>query len=250
MVKRSMAVEIVWRSERGTLTCDNRDCCGVGLRDESALAIVLDGSTSGANSGEFARAIARDLIDWFISSEQVTPQTVTDRLQEIHGDLSTNYRKDSASLVIALVESDGATQILHSGDCLAGTCQGPTDITWQAQPHTLANVTGDLSVADIAQTPVRHRLTRSFRSREFAAPDVSEIRLEEEQDLVLATDGFWAELSRDTQARFLEGDEVPDGNHQERDDCSALILRQVAGRANAVSGEAFGNLYIGDAEGS
>ena len=57
--------------------------------------------------------------------------------------------------------------------------------------------------------------------REFMAPDV--VALHGEREIVVATDGFWADLSAEDQIRFLEGQSIPmpaDG-----DDRGALWLR-------------------------
>jgi len=123
-----MGVEVDWRSKQGTHTDDNRDYCGVGLRDDAALCVVLDGSTSGANSGEFSQVIARDLIDWFMTVRSVTVEAVISRLRCIHSDLLPRFRRDSASFVIALINDEGAAQVLHVGDCLAGLHEG----TWRS----------------------------------------------------------------------------------------------------------------------
>lgn len=107
MAVAEMGVEIRWRSEQGHRTDDNSDCCGVGLRGDAVLAVVLDGSSNGKASGAFARNVARNLIDWFVVAEVVTPKTIIDRLRVIHAELSRTYRRDSASVVIALIERQG-----------------------------------------------------------------------------------------------------------------------------------------------
>ena len=63
-----MAFAIRWQSRQGTT--DNRDCAGIGIRQTEVLAIVLDGSSSGAISGVFASEIARRIVDWFVSTDQ------------------------------------------------------------------------------------------------------------------------------------------------------------------------------------
>jgi len=246
-----MGVEVSWHSEQGTLTRDNRDCCGVGRRDDATLCVVIDGSTSGANSGEFARAIARALIDWFMGAGHVNAVSIIDRLRIIHARLSSEFRKDSASFVVALIEEEeGIARLIHSGDCLVGFRGGTAPIEWRTRPHTLANAVDDALITDIALSPLRNRLTRSFRSREFMEPDVSELRLKSDQAMILATDGFWAALDSESQARFLSGRSVPDAGLQDMDDCSALVLRRVTGKVNAVSGDDCENLYFADAPGS
>lgn len=61
-----------------------------------------------------------------------------------------------------------------------------------------------MPLKDIAEAAMRHLLTRSFRARGFELPDIVK-RAEFSGSLVLATDGFWAELSENDQARFLGG---------------------------------------------
>ncbi len=67
-----MGMAINWRSEQGQLTKDNRDCCGIGLRHDASLLVVLDGSTTGQDSGELARLIARNLVVSFVTADAVT----------------------------------------------------------------------------------------------------------------------------------------------------------------------------------
>lgn len=91
---------------------------------------------------------------------------------------------------------------------------------WQVMPHTLANALADMPLDAIAKSPTRHLLTQSFRSREFMVPDV----LAEEKvsgTLLLATDGFWAELTESEQEVFLGGGQSA---APERDDRSVLQL--------------------------
>lgn len=198
-----MGLEINWRSEQGQRSKNNRDHGGVGLREGSALCIVLDGSSSGNDSGEFARLIARTLIEWFVATEEVTTDTIIDRLRGIHADLSPKFRQDSASFVIALIEESGAVLFLHAGDCLAGVSTREAGIDWRTRPHTLANPIDEVAIKDIAQSPLRNRITRSFRSKEFATPATGSLTLTSDDTLMLATDGFWAALDLDAQSRFL-----------------------------------------------
>ena len=239
-----MGMEINWRSKPGTLTDDNRDYCGVGLRDDAALCVVLDGSTSGPQSGEFARAIAHDLIDWFIEAGKVSAASIVEQLRDIHGNLAPRFRGDSASFAIALIDKRGAVRLLCAGDCLVGLRDGQSGVDWQSRPHTLANAVDDLPIADIARSPIRNRLTRSFRGREFMAPDISELRLEGDQELVLATDGFWAALAPEAQAQFLAGEAMTRIEEKSRDDCSTIAIRRLDDSRCHINGRRAENCYI------
>ncbi len=237
-----MSVDIWWRSEQGKLTADNRDHCGIGLRDDAALCIVLDGSTSGANSGEFARLIAQNLVDWFVVAADISPTAIVHRLRHIHAELTIDFRRDSASFIIALIQNDGEVHLLHAGDCLAGIHGGVATTEWVVRPHTLANAIVDVSVADISVSPLRNRLTRSFRSRKFVMPDQTEAGVRGDVAVLLATDGFWAALDAEDQARFLKGEDLPDV--EGRDDCSVLSLKHTGTHQNWVGGESADNFYI------
>jgi serine/threonine protein phosphatase PrpC len=216
-----MPIEVSWRSQIGTRTSDNRDCGGIGIRADEALCIVLDGSTTAPDSGILARQIIRETVDWYVASDEaITAESLTVRLREVHGTLSRQHPRGSASYMIVHTRGD-ALLALHAGDCLLGQMDGTDEIRWLTQPHTLANATEHVPVTTLAGLATRHRLTRSFRTREFLPPDAVELNIE--KDLVIATDGFWAELSKKDQALFLEGQSLPtpiDG-----DDRSVLRIR-------------------------
>ncbi|WP_213286686.1 hypothetical protein [Bradyrhizobium sp. sGM-13] len=215
-----MAINVSWHSQTGTRTSDNRDCGGIGIRADEALCVVLDGSTTAPDSGILARQIIRDMVDWYVASdEEINSESLTVQLRQLHGTLSRLHPRASASYMIMHIQDD-ALLVMHAGDCLLGRRDKTDEIEWLSQPHTLANATGHVPVATIAGLTTRHRLTRSFRAREFLAPDAMELNFEKE--FVVATDGFWAELGTQDQARFLEGQKIAmpvDG-----DDCSALRI--------------------------
>lgn len=244
-----MGIEISWRSQAGTRTKDNRDGGGMGFRGNEALCVVLDGSTRGPDGGALAQQIAHELIDWYVATdEQITAETLTGRLRQVHEEVSRKYPRDSASYMIVHVRNPDVILVLHAGDCLLGRWDEKSGIAWLSKPNTLANVTGEIPVAEIAGLPARHRLTRSFRAREFMLPDAMEMKVEEDSVLVVATDGFWAELSASQQAEFIDGHEVH--TPAELDDRSVLCIRlrnntEVTG-VSGVQTET-GNLYVNSA---
>ena len=87
-----MGIEVSWHSQNGKRTSDNRDCGGIGIRADETLCIVLDGSTTGPDSGVLARQIMRDMVDWYVASdEEITAKSLTARLREVHGTLSRQH---------------------------------------------------------------------------------------------------------------------------------------------------------------
>lgn len=241
-----MAIHVTWRSTKGQLTPDNRDQCGIGHRSGAMLCVVLDGSTRGETSGALARDTARAVIDWFMGcSSPVTAEVLIDCMRQIHGDVFPGYRQASASFAIALLEKDAAPLVLHAGDCLAGLRKERSAIDWTTRPHTLANAIHGIPIAELAQMPERNPVTRSFKAREFMRPDITMMPIAGKADLVIATDGFWAELDPDAQETFLANGELSGCN----DDCSVLCIKLGNGTSETViEGEACGNLYVARAD--
>ncbi|GEO85947.1 MAG TPA: hypothetical protein DIC56_17850 [Rhizobium sp.] len=230
-----MAFAIQWHCQQGTRTADNRDHVGIGIRGDSILSIVLDGSTAGSASGLFAREIARRVVDWFVTTvAEITAETVTEQLRMTHAVLAADFKKDSASYVLVYAAAALPAIVLHAGDCLLGHRDADGRISWLLQPHTLANALTAVPHDVLAKSDARHVLTRSFRSRSFIAPDLTMIDLRD-QTLFVATDGFWADLDLDGQNAFVEG-RFP-SNDAERDDRGVLsISRTTATSLTSVAG--------------
>lgn len=211
-----------WRSEIGrNRTDDNRDMCGIGERGDDALCIVLDGSTNGRDSGVLARAIACRMIDGFMDApDPITLEAITGIMKAIHGPLAREYPQASASYMMVWLQESGMT-VIHAGDCLFGRREGSGKVEWISRPHTLANALTDTVIEDLIANPARHRVTRSFRAREFMTPDVFEVA--GETDVIVSTDGFWAELTASEQAGFLAGSQLQEDG--DSDDRSVLRIR-------------------------
>lgn len=238
-----MAFLIQWQSQQGTRTTDNRDYAGIGIRQTDFLAILLDGSSSGPNSGTFAGEIARRIVDWFMSTaEAITVAVLVDQLRATHAELAEAFRMDSASYLLIHVCDGQEALVLHAGDCLVGHALAD-QVSWLVQPHTLANALTPMTIDDLVQDSSRHRLTRSFRSRTFIEPAFCSISAEK-TTLLAATDGFWAELERTQQKAFIDG-HIP-AVAGESDDRSVLQIRRVGSdELTKVSGtERPRNLYI------
>ncbi|MBB3650125.1 serine/threonine protein phosphatase PrpC [Rhizobium sp. BK619] len=188
-----MKIEARWLSQKGTRTDDNRDHAGIAGRHGEFFAIVADGATNGSNNGGYARAIVEAVVDRFAGTDDAWGHELMQaKLREIHQALRTSFPTGSASIILFHVTDKGSSTVLYSGDCLLGRQDG--QVHWQFKPHTLANALADLPLDAIARSTTRHLLTQSFRSREFMAPEV----LAEQTasgTLLLATDGFWAELT-------------------------------------------------------
>lgn len=220
-----MGIEVKWRSQKGNRTQDNRDYCGVAIRPEATLCLVVDGATTGSNGGELAQTFSHELVDWFVSADVIiSAETIIGAIGSIHKNISRQFPFDSASYVIVLIQDEGPFLILHAGDCLIGHCDEENNsVQWLIKPHTLANAIKDMSVALILKSPARHVLTRSFRPKVFITPQISEIGMNIGDLFVVATDGYWADLGSEEQIDFMEDRDI--ATMGESDDQSVLRLR-------------------------
>lgn len=240
-----MEVDISWRSQAGMRTDDNRDHGGIGIRGGETLCVIADGSSTAPDSGTLAKALIYALVDWYVACDlAMKPEVILSELRRLHGSLSKKYPRASASYMIVHIGTDGTGIVLHAGDCLMGRRNDEGVAEWLTRPHTLANAVSDIPIEAIINLPERHRLTRSFRSREFIAPDIGEVEIGKE--LLLATDGFWADLQPEDQLRFIDDDiSMPENG----DDRSVLrIKRSDAFEARCVhtrDGTA-DNFYVGE----
>lgn len=218
-----MHIEIRWLTQRGTKTADNRDYAGVGIRSDKLLAIVVDGSTKGEKNGEYAAAIVQNLVDWFVETQDpILEKSLIEQLRFIHERLLEHYPNCSASVLIVIIVPNDNILVMHIGDCILGQLNGENKIVWYTTPHTLANVITTMTLDELASSSARHLLTRSLRAREFMEPDAFFLDLLT-GDYLLATDGYWADLTPDGKLSFNDGRFPDDGS--DHDDRSVLHLK-------------------------
>ncbi|MBP1862088.1 hypothetical protein [Rhizobium herbae] len=217
-----MRIEANWYSRKGTKTADNRDHAGLGTNTSGVMGIVVDGSTAGANNGEYAGAIVREMVVWFCGLEEaLDPDVLTRQLRGIHADLQGRFPRGAASFIIVHVAAGGRTAVVHAGDCFLGEIAPGDRIRRQTRPHTLANVLAEVPIDELSKISARHLLSKSFRSREHMTPEILETDSLPSVYLI-STDGFWAELSAHEQLAVIDGRKVEaNGEH---DDCSVLKL--------------------------
>lgn len=240
-----MQLELNWQTCPGSLTLDNRDWCGIAVRPEATMCAVLDGSSSARGGGELAKELAQRLADWFAGAGlPVTPTMFNEQIRTWHPALRREFPFAAASLIVVVVtEPNHPVMALHAGDCIAGYRSAGEEIEWCTQPHTLANSLADVPIPQLAASPMRNRITRCFRRREFEPLEHAELPCIGDVGLVLATDGFWAGLPDADQSRMLAGEAQTGPPHQ--DDCSVLGIRftDATGSAPLFRGT-WENLYV------
>lgn len=238
-----MQFSVRWQSQPGNRTTDNRDRAGIGLVGDSLLAVVADGSTAGKESGQLAQCLVHSIVDWFAgTSGAIDGRNLSGQLRQIHGSLAGRFARSSASYMIVVVQPQHPCLVGYAGDCILGTLVDGTAIRWLTAPDTLANALAEIPIEQLAKERSRNLLTRSFRPHEFMPPAFRTFD-EKFARLLIATDGFWAELPAEGQLAFLSGSVPPSTG--EHDDRSVLEL---ASRDLAYASEerldAIGDIYL------
>ncbi len=214
-----MQINFKWYSHSGSSTNDNRDFCGIKPCQNYNLFIIVDGTTSSPNSGEFAKELVKNLFE----SEIITPtkDALSHYMRLIHKKIRLKYISDSASFLMVILYPNGQLFTFHAGDCLIGKILKTDHIDWLISPHTLANAISSKCHHDLVRDPNRNCLTRSFRGRRFIEPEFNVLKISPSDQVLLASDGFWAELSIKAQSELIQGGKNPPNA---LDDISYLLL--------------------------
>lgn len=238
-----MAWAAEWMTQKGDLTEDNRDYCGVAQRDNTALFVIADGSSQSAQSGELAAVFVRNLADRFLSQPYLaSAEQVAVCINEFLFSLNGKYAAGRLSFLVLLDFGGSEVFTLHAGDCRLGLNFNEKTITWLNRPHTLANAIDDIDDATLAQHENRHVLTRSLRSGRQCEIELGQYTFNEDDCLLIATDGFWAELNGQQQREFRANRYVPSSSYS--DDISCFFLSRCKREDRSLHGNE--NFYLAE----
>lgn len=223
-----MRANLQWHTQAGTLTPDNRDACAHIELAHASLYLIADGSSSYPRSGELATALLAKLTQGFsrLSAAELNPEQLAEALLQIiassHQALRDTHPQAACSYLVLCLLADAAFSI-HEGDCCLGLVEQSGQINWLSGAHCAANWQGNLTHAELAQAPSRHRLTRCFSARRASDPEINHWPLGANQHWLLATDGFWAGLSDPQQQTFLRDGSLPAPPTDDDISCLSLI---------------------------
>lgn len=224
----------VVRSVQGASRHSNGDRAGASHSAATGIFVIADG-TSRPGSAELAQAFVNHALKRYEETlGPGSPEQMSERanhfLKTLIGDMHSvlfAQRSDSTTSYLIAVIANGTLTIAHEGDCSAGLVGSDGSIEWLTVPHCLANWRRDRAHRDLACDPGRHRLTRSFRSSRRPEPEITSLLIEDGARVILATDGFWAELSEAQQSRLLE---LPDEHVPSTEDDVTWIDMQLPTR--------------------
>jgi len=197
----------------------NKDLFALFQTEHSTLVIAFDIATSSPVSPKMARYY----VDQFQQKIKSIAQTNKDQIQQaIHAaytETKTAFKIGKASFILlSYCHKTDILNCFNSGDSRMGVLGGES-IQWLSPVHTGANPLGQPFTSEMLKTNKRHILTRSMNLQRPFRPEHSQYKVSNDDILVVATDGFWAELSDKEQISFINN-----AQKGSRDDTSALIL--------------------------
>lgn len=214
-------------TRQGTARAENRDITGAAYNSGMYLYVIADG-TSRPSSDKLATALTDGLLKSFsnakpssISCLDKALEVTLFSLSAIRSTLCPDYPFASASYLALLVFGDTAISI-HAGDCCLGLLDKEKNLEWLTTPHCGPNWKGNLSHAFIANSPARKTLLNCMSHRRPHEPQVQSLNVPPDTRWILATDGFWAELSTKHQFKAIENSSLE--GYPGEDDCTFMLL--------------------------
>ena len=207
------------RSTKGTKRIENRDYVGLLINKKYTICIIVDVSTQSIPGTEFARYFINSVIGSIQQLETITPESVTQILKEFQQGLRSNYLHISASyLCFFWCSETNLAWSLILGDCRLGLLQS-NSIDWVTPVHTGANPYGDTFTDKMKGLPERHIVTRSLHARGSTSPELVALLINPQKTVIIASDGYWAEISLRKQFNILSGQKI-----DTEDDCTYIEI--------------------------
>lgn len=223
----SIVMDIDCYSQKGAVRASNRDFIGLFEFDNGVLIYLLDVSTSSSLSC----ASFIEKLNSFIS-ERITHELVADSetflkgFQQVIVDLQQSFKSGVASLITSFISYDSKSVWGYTvGDSRIGIMDDK--ISWISPVHTGANPFGESFTEAMKLIPERHILTRSLNMRKKYKPVFFQFDVAAEQSLLIASDGFWAELTSELQFNLLARQQV-----QTEDDSTVISINDFIGSAS------------------
>ncbi|WP_332630715.1 Stp1/IreP family PP2C-type Ser/Thr phosphatase [Halalkalibacter flavus] len=215
-------MEFTFRTDVGKVRAHNEDSGGVFKNDIGVLAVVADGM-GGHRAGDVASAMTTsylrdvwkevkeiasvvDAEKWLIEQfERINEQLYS------HAEEHPECRGMGTTLVVALCMEEFIS-IAHIGDSRAYV-YNEFGFQLKTSDHSLVQElvrNGQISEEEAEHHPRRNVLLRALGTESEIKIDVTTLQVEEEQQILLCSDGLTNKVSNDELKAHLEGfDELP-----------------------------------------
>lgn len=210
----------IFKSQKGRDRETNKDFFSLVDSYNGTWIFVLDIATASNATEElskcFIEAVVSQLKSFTFEGIESGMALISKAFQITQNKLKTGV---ASFLAIYRCSNTGKFYSFIAGDCRVGVLTKENFINWISPVHTGANPLGDDFIPEMKFNTERHILTRSMNLRRNFNPETFIFDLLLTDILVVATDGFWAELDDDAQQIFIS-----QGIASTSDDTSALLV--------------------------
>lgn len=237
--RRGETMKAVFLSDKGKVRQHNEDCAGVFQNlDGDKLAVVADGM-GGHRAGDVASSMAIQLFYdyWKQTYNMDTPKKAEEWLHnhvEIINERLYNYslqHKECSGMgttIVAAICTENFVTIGHIGD---SRCYMLSEeyISLITEDHSLVNELvrhGEISKEDAESHPKKHVLLRALGTEKTVTLDVKTLILEEDDQLLLCSDGLSNKVAMHEMKVILQSKEQLETKAE-----------QLVGLANTLGGE-------------
>ncbi|GMM77350.1 PP2C family protein-serine/threonine phosphatase [Vibrio alginolyticus] len=206
-------------SNKGKTREQNKDMYALIHNEDATLIIAFDISTSSPATTEITEMFVNEVESGLASS---SPSQVSDVEQQLHlafNKVKSEFKVGKASvLVFFFLHQQVTMSCLHAGDVRLGQYSEGKAIQWITNVHTGANALGQFFEDSMLQDESRHVVTRCLNLQRNLNLEKTEFEITESQ-LIIASDGFWAECPNEEQQSIIQGKQP-----STEDDCTVLVL--------------------------
>ena len=214
-------MKIVAKTDKGIVRSSNQDAYAVGeFPDEVAWAIVCDGM-GGHAGGNIASALAVKVISDKINAsyrENMRDSSIRNMLDsaltaanmEVYDMAEADPElKGMGTTVVCAIVKNGYAFIAHAGDSRAYIYDGKLRqiTTDHSYVQTLVDI-GKITKEEAEHHPNKNKITRAIGAEKMIDIDFDEVELNDEEVLILCTDGLSNYVSSDEMIN-----EVQDGKY-------------------------------------
>lgn len=206
-------------SNKGKTRERNKDMFALILNEDATLIIAFDISTLSPTTTDMTEMFVSEVESGLTRS---SPSQVADVEQLVHlafDKVKSEFKVGKASiLVFCVLHNQAAIACLHAGDVRLGQYSEDAEIQWVTNVHTGSNPLGQFFEDSMLQDESRHVVTRCLNLQRNLNLEKTEFEITESQ-IIIASDGFWAECSNEEQQSIIQGKQP-----STEDDCSVLVL--------------------------
>lgn len=208
-----------FNSKKGSDRKTNKDIFALFETKYSTLVIAFDIATSSPVDSEMPKYYINIFQQKINLITQINIEVIQQAIQSAYIETKNTFKIGKASFILLFYCHK--TEILNcfnSGDIRMGILEKKS-IRWLSPVHTGANPLGQPFISEMLKMNKRHLLTRSINLQRPFRPEHNQYKIAKTDKLIVATDGFWAELSEREQIAFINN-----GKKGSSDDTSALIF--------------------------